>query len=109
MHVPRWDSLGLNQDVSIGGIQHSFTNELLSHRDRLVHGHAEVGEVIQEPNGKEGMQDLEHRASRGSHNSSSHRRVLHSFLRLGTVKTWMTVSTRNLDMADGKKKEKIIE
>lgn len=66
MSVPRQYSLGLNQDVSVGGIQHSFTNELLGHRNRLVHGHAEVGEVIQEPNEEERKQDVEHRTSRGS-------------------------------------------
>lgn len=66
MCVPRWYSLGLNQDVSIAGIQHSFTNELLGHRNRLVHGHAEVGEVIQEPKEKTSKQDVEQRTSRGT-------------------------------------------
>lgn len=79
LYVPRWYSLGLNQDVSIGGIQHSFTNELLGHRDRLVHGHTEVRKVIQEPNEKESRMLKE--SKQREPEPSSHRQVLHSLLK----------------------------
>lgn len=34
--------LSFNEDVSIGRIQHCIADELLRHRDGLVHGHAEI-------------------------------------------------------------------
>lgn len=43
---PQPHSLSLDQDVGISRVQHSFTYQLLGHGNRLVHGHAEVGQVI---------------------------------------------------------------
>lgn len=42
------DSLGLHEDVGIGGIQHKFADELLRDGDGRLVGHAQIGEIIQE-------------------------------------------------------------
>ena len=34
--------LGLYEDVSVGRVQHRVTDELLGHRDGLVHGDTQV-------------------------------------------------------------------
>lgn len=39
--------LGLNEDVSIGGVQYCIADELLCHRDGLLHGHTQIREVVQ--------------------------------------------------------------
>lgn len=51
-HGGRRSLLGFNEDVSIGWVQHGFTNQLLRHGNRLVHGNAQIREVIQKPGGK---------------------------------------------------------
>lgn len=51
IHVQRitgnWGVLGVNEDVCIGLIQHSITDELLSNRDGLIHGHTKIRQVVQ--------------------------------------------------------------
>lgn len=49
-------SLGLYKDVSIGRIQHRVTDQLLSHWDGLVHGHTQIGQVVQKPKHKQHME-----------------------------------------------------
>ena len=41
--------LSLYEDVSVGGVQDCVTDELLGYRDRLVHRHTQVRQVVQEP------------------------------------------------------------
>lgn len=36
------DSLGLDEDLSVGGVQNEFTDELLCHWDGRLIGHAQV-------------------------------------------------------------------
>lgn len=42
------DSLGLDEDVCVGGVQHKFTDKLLRDGDGSLVGHAEIREIIQE-------------------------------------------------------------
>lgn len=44
--------LGFYQDVCIQWVQHCVADELLCHGDGLVHGHAQVRQVVQEPEEK---------------------------------------------------------
>lgn len=44
--------LGFNENVSVGWVEHGFTDQLLCHGNRLVHGNAQIREVIQKPGGK---------------------------------------------------------
>jgi len=41
--------LGLDEDVCVGWVQHGVADQLLGHRDGLVHGHAQIRQVVQEP------------------------------------------------------------
>lgn len=45
------DSLGLDEDICIGGVQHKFTDELLCDGDGGLIRHTEIREIIQEPGG----------------------------------------------------------
>lgn len=45
------DSLGLDEDVCIGGVQHEFTDKLLRDGDGSLVGHTEIREIIQESAG----------------------------------------------------------
>lgn len=42
-------SLGLYKDVSVGEVQHCVADELLSHGNGFIHGHTQIGQVIQKP------------------------------------------------------------
>lgn len=42
------DSLGLDEDVCVRGIQHKFADELLRDGDGRLVGHAQIREIIQE-------------------------------------------------------------
>ena len=42
------DSLGLDEDICVGGVQHKFTDKLLRDGDGSLVGHAEIREIIQE-------------------------------------------------------------
>lgn len=42
-------SLGLDENVTVLGVQHTLADELLGNRDGNVIGHTQVGEVVQEP------------------------------------------------------------
>lgn len=50
-------SLGFDEDVSIGRIQHCITDELLSDGDGLIHRHTQVRQVVQKPERSDGEQD----------------------------------------------------
>lgn len=41
------DSLGLDEDVCIGGVQHKFTDKLLCHGYCSLVRHAQIREIIQ--------------------------------------------------------------
>lgn len=42
------DSLGLDEDICVGGVQHKFTDKLLCDGDGGLVGHAEIRQIIQE-------------------------------------------------------------
>ena len=42
------DSLGLDENVCVGGVQHKFTDKLLCDGNGRLVGHAEIREIIQE-------------------------------------------------------------
>lgn len=39
--------LSVDEDVCIGLIQHSITDELLSNRNGLIHGHTKIRQIVQ--------------------------------------------------------------
>lgn len=43
------DSLGLDEDICVGGVQHKFTDKLLRDGDGSLVGHTQIREIIQEP------------------------------------------------------------
>lgn len=43
------DSLGLDEDICVGGVQHEFTDKLLCDGDGSLIGHTQIREIIQEP------------------------------------------------------------
>lgn len=43
-----YDSLGLDEDVCIAGVQHKFTDKLLRDGDGGFVGHTEIRQIIQE-------------------------------------------------------------
>lgn len=45
------DSLGLDEDICVGGVQHKFTDKLLCDGDGGLVGHTEIREIIQESGG----------------------------------------------------------
>lgn len=42
------DSLGLDEDICVDGVQHKFTDKLLCDGDGSLVGHTEIREIIQE-------------------------------------------------------------
>lgn len=42
------DSLGLDEDICVRGVQHKFTDKLLCDRDGSFVGYTEIREIIQE-------------------------------------------------------------
>lgn len=43
------DSLGLDEDICVGGVQHKFTDKLLCHGYCSLVRDAKIREIIQEP------------------------------------------------------------
>lgn len=43
------DSLGLDEDICVGGVQHKFADKLLCHGDCGLVRDAKIREIIQEP------------------------------------------------------------
>lgn len=42
------DSLSLDEDICVGGVQHKFTDKLLCDGDGSLVGHTEIREIVQE-------------------------------------------------------------
>lgn len=51
LNIGGCDSLGLDEDVCVGRVQHKFTDKLLRDGDGSLVGHTEIREIIQESAG----------------------------------------------------------